>query len=232
MPAPHYLYISILFFSILFPFILSFIKPILFYKKWKALVTAHVCIALFFCIWDIFFTYWGVWGFNPNYIVGLYLINLPVEEVLFFICIPYCCLFIYENINHYMSLKALPKNLYGLLAIACIVPVAYYYNHLYTSVNIGICALLLVYMYFQPKKYYSNFLLSFAISLIPFFIVNGMLTGGFTSEPVVWYDNHQNLGIRIGSIPVEDIFYGFNLLFLNTLVYEYFKKKWLVTTSH
>ena len=50
--------------------------------------------------------------------------------------------------------------------------------------------------------------------LVPFFIINSVLTGSFILDEIVWYNNNYNLGIRIGTIPFEDIFYGFSLLFL------------------
>jgi lycopene cyclase domain-containing protein len=65
----------------------------------------------------------------------------------------------------------------------------------------------------------------YAIILIPFFIVNGLLTGTGLDEPVVWYNDSQNLRMRILTIPVEDIFYGMLLLLLNTALFEKFKRK-------
>jgi lycopene cyclase domain-containing protein len=56
----------------------------------------------------------------------------------------------------------------------------------------------------------------YTISLIPMAIVNGFLT----ALPVVIYDNTQNLGIRIGSIPVEDFIYSAILLLMNIALYE------------
>jgi lycopene cyclase domain-containing protein len=50
--------------------------------------------------------------------------------------------------------------------------------------------------------------------------VNGALTGMFTEMPVVWYDNTENLGIRLISIPVEDIGYAFSMLFGNLFLFE------------
>ena len=61
----------------------------------------------------------------------------------------------------------------------------------------------------------------FVFSLIPFLIVNGFLTGSFTDQPIVSYNDEQNLGIRLLNIPFEDIFYCFNILVLVVAVYEY-----------
>lgn len=59
--------------------------------------------------------------------------------------------------------------------------------------------------------------------LIPFFIVNGLLTGTFISGEVVWYNNAENLGIRIGTVPIEDVFYAFSMLYMNLILIEKFK---------
>jgi len=37
----------------------------------------------------------------------------------------------------------------------------------------------------------------------------------------VWYDNAENLGIRLFTIPIDDISYGFFMLLLVTSVYEW-----------
>jgi lycopene cyclase domain-containing protein len=67
----------------------------------------------------------------------------------------------------------------------------------------------------------SYFYIAYFLSLVPFLVVNGVLT----SLPVVGYDNEENLAIRIYTIPVEDMAYLVNLLLMNLNLYEWFKKK-------
>ena len=94
----HYTYFLILTVALAGPLALSFDKRVAFYKKWKQLFTAMLFPAFLYIIWDIYFTANGVWSFNENYVCGIKLFNLPIEEVLFFFVVPYCCVFIYECI--------------------------------------------------------------------------------------------------------------------------------------
>ena len=90
------------------------------------------------------------------------------------------------------------------------------FGKLYTTITFISSIAILILVLVRNISLLQDFLVSYAFILIPFFIVNGILTGSFIVEQVVWYNNMHNMGIRIGTIPFEDIFYGMTLL-LGTL---------------
>jgi lycopene cyclase domain-containing protein len=224
----HLTYFLILLGSLAGPLALSFDKKVAFYKKWKYLFPAMLFPALFYIAWDIFFTSKGVWSFNENYITGIKLVNLPIEEVLFFFVVPYCCLFIYECIGTYfpsLKIKAFGNTILKLLAIALLVTGAIFYNKYYTSWAFIFTAIFIALIYLlrnQFKTFNATvFIVAYIVILIPFLIVNGFLT----AIPVVLYNNAENLGVRIYTIPFEDIFYGMLLILMNVAIYERLKRK-------
>src|SRR5699024_1341451 len=91
-----YTYLAINFFTIIIPLAWSFHPRYNFYKTWKSFIPAVLITGFCFLLWDSWFTSMGVWGFNPEYITGLNIFNMPVEEVLFFLCIPYACVFTFH----------------------------------------------------------------------------------------------------------------------------------------
>ena len=51
-------------------------------------------------------------------------------------------------------------------------------------------------------------------------MVNGLLTGSLIENQVVWYNNNENLSLRLGTIPVEDVFYALLMLLLVMIGYQ------------
>jgi lycopene cyclase domain-containing protein len=219
----HYTYFIILAISLIGPLALSFDKKVAFYKKWKFIFPSMLLPGIFYIIWDIYFTAIGVWSFNANYITGIKIGNLPVEEVLFFFIVPYCCMFIYECIKCYfpkLKNKKIGDSILQLLGAILLVTGLVYYNHFYTSWAFIFCSIFIVIIYLLKKHFTGfdafSFLVSYAIMMIPFLLVNGFLT----ALPVVQYNDAENLGIRIYTIPIEDTFYGMLLVLMNIVIYE------------
>jgi lycopene cyclase domain-containing protein len=89
-------------------------------------------------------------------------------------------------------------------------------ERLYTSVTFTLAASLLLLSAWKKPAFMGRFYLAYLVCLLPFALVNGVLT----SLPVVWYDNTRNLGFRLGSIPVEDTIYNLLLLLGVIWIYE------------
>ena len=200
-----------------------------FIKWWKEVFLSISIVAIVFIIWDIIFTNIGVWGFNEKYLTGINLVNLPIEEWLFFICIPYASIFTHYAIRYFFPRLVLrwksARSITLMLIIILSFVILFNTDKVYTLINYGLLLFVLLYIVITRNEVIRTFYISFLVILIPFFIVNGILTGSFIDEPVVWYNNDENLGIRLGTVPIEDIGYAFSLIISSIILIEKFKNK-------
>jgi lycopene cyclase domain-containing protein len=212
---------------ILFPFLLSFDKRVHFYRKWQFVLPAVLANAAFFIPWDAYYTHIGVWGFNDRYFEGT-LLGLPYGEWLFFITVPYACVFAHECLTEYIRpdlLQSLDKLLtFALIALFFVVGIIFY-QKIYTAWAFLLSGgLLLAHYIAVPNTYRTRFYLSYVVCLLPFLITNGILTGAVNEEPIVIYNDVHNLssvlGFRMITIPVDDLAYGFLLLFVPIVIFE------------
>ncbi len=232
MEFRNYTYLLLMLGTIAGPLAFSFEKEVRFYTKIKFLVPAVLFSGAIFILWDLRFEELGIWSFNPRYLTGIYILNLPVEEWLFFLVIPYASVFVYEVLNVKLSTFEKP-NLFVAVSLVLLVAFAYMAysarQHLYTFFTFFLLTIYFGYTIFRNrfKPHYTKFYLTWLILLIPLMIVNGVLT----ALPVVEYNSSHILGLRIFTIPVEDFFYFFLLLLMNLTIYEYMKKQRLFNLS-
>ena len=220
-------YFQVLVFSIIIPLIFSFHNKIQFYKKWPAFIRANFLVTIPFLIWDELFTRWGVWGFTHEHLAGFYLFSLPAEEILFFIIIPYCCVFTYEV---FLKIKLKSNKITHLLTLGIGVIILLsgilFLNKIYTAITFISLGVLLVILSSRKQQFANTFYLTYLIITGSFFIiVNGILTGGTLDPPPVWYNDSETLNIRIWTIPIEDFFYSMLLILCNIWLFEIFKSK-------
>ena len=223
-----YTYLLINFFTIIICFIFSFHPKIKFNLYFKPFIISAIIVAIPFIIGDAIFTKMGVWWFNYDYVLGFKLLNLPLEEILFFICIPFSCIYTYYCLNKFFNLSW-NKNYekaFTLFCIAfCLVVGALNLNHIYTWVTFFSCALILILLKFILKvNWIGNLAVVYGILMLPFFMVNGVLTGTGLENPIVNYNPDNFMGLRILTVPLEDAVYGYNMIALNLLLFNYLAK--------
>ncbi|MBS1526925.1 MAG: lycopene cyclase domain-containing protein [Bacteroidetes bacterium] len=223
-----YTYLMIDLLSLSVPLIFSFHPRIKLYKNWNALFPSILIVAAGYTLWDSFFTKLGIWGFNPTYLTGIRVGNLPIEEILFFICIPYSCVFTFECLSPMIPAK-FPQSsariinytfagLFTLIALA-------FYSRPYTASAFGLLSALIFTAVILKTTWLTKFYLVYAVLIIPFLVVNGLLTGTGLSSPIVWYNPTGIIGARILTIPFEDIFYGMGLILANVWLYTLLRSR-------
>ncbi len=196
-------------------------------KDWKSFSISTTIVAIVFLIWDAIFTHLGVWSFNADYSIGFNILKMPIEEWLFFFVIPFCSLFIHFSFQYILpDLKLARKSTQIIAIVFIVIATAIFFTNLskaYTAVNYSFLAVTLIIGVLYYVDLLRRFFITFIIILIPFFIVNGILTGVLTPSPIVSYDDAENLGIRLITIPIEDIGYAFTMLFGNLMIFEWLK---------
>ncbi len=219
-----YTYLLVNFFTIIIPFIYSFHPKLKFYKTWRAFFPAVILTGLFFVLWDNYYTSLGVWGFNSQYLTGIFIGHLPLEEILFFFCIPYACVYTYHCIDLFLKKEMPAKAEYWLtnfFIVSFTLIGLLNYDRTYT-IFAFLCPafFLIVGKYILKVNWLMRFYLIYGILLLPFLLVNGVLTGTGLENPVVWYNEEEMFGMRILTIPVEDVFYGMAMVLMNLLIYK------------
>jgi len=228
----YYLTLDIL--ILIFPLLFSFKWVFPYYKNFKPLFASILIVGSAYIFWDILVTLRGDWWFAEEYLIGLEFV-IPLEEALFFVVVPYSCIFIYENLQYFFPDKKIKFNkwLYYAIAILLAILAIIFYHQEYTILALlSVTTFLLIAATWFPdllqsRNYWAYILISFGA----FLIFNYLLT----SIPIVLYNPEAIWGGTVDqiwygrfiTIPFEDFFYNFSMLSFYLLVYRYFKKRWL-----
>lgn len=231
-----YTYLLIDFFSVIICFIASFDKRIQFNKYFAAFFLSAAIAATPFLAWDIWFTKTGVWWFNTDYTTGIILAGMPIEEWLFFFCIPFACVFTYYCLDKFFNLAwtgALNNVIVFLGFIVCVVVMLLYYNRTYTFVTAAFTLAVLLFLHFIAKKeWIGEATFVYLVLMLGFFPVNGLLTGSGLEKPIVNYNPSEFMGIRMFTIPVEDAVYGYSQFLLNIYFFKLLQRNEKRKSSH
>lgn len=70
------------------------------YRRPRALLLALVPVVVVFSVWDVVGIVREHWSYNPRYVTGIELpLDMPLEELVFFVVIPLCGLLTYEAVG-------------------------------------------------------------------------------------------------------------------------------------
>lgn len=219
-------YILINFLTIIICFIFSFDKRIQFNRYFKPFILASISVAIPFIMWDVWFTANGVWWFNTNYTLGISIFNLPLEECLFFICIPFSCVFTYFCLTKFFNLdwaNGFNNIIVFVTVIVCAVFALIFHDRMYTFVTALVTIATIIYLHFIDKQeWIGETSLVYSILMLGFLPVNGVLTGTGLESPIVNYNSEEFMNFRIGTIPIEDAVYGYVMILWNLYLFKKF----------
>jgi lycopene cyclase domain-containing protein len=194
------------------------------WNHWKEMLIAIILPAIPFLLWDALVT-GAHWNFNSKYVSGIKIIDLPIEEILFFITVPFACLFTWEMIIRRVKANKVTADWLRLMLYAALPAGIYFFaiGKQYTGLTLTFLFLanlldqILKTNLLYDKRFYFYLLLIVVFTII----FNGYLTW----RPVVTYGVNYQLDFRIITIPVEDFFYGISLIFMNTSIYKMLVRK-------
>lgn len=206
------------------PLALSFDGRVHFFTHWPSVALALGLTGLLYLFWDTLVVRRGDWTFNPKYTGTFRVFHLPLGEVLFFIAVPYACLFLFEVVRAYFPPTELwsvnPASIYfGALVF---VGASWFFRHVgYTflallSVAIFLSTLALTHPALAGQ---SEFWIWLGLCFVAFALVDGL----YTALPTIWYNPRAVTGLRVGPIPVEDFFYNLSYLGLTLCFYLVFE---------
>ncbi|UPQ76240.1 lycopene cyclase domain-containing protein [Chryseobacterium nepalense] len=223
-----YTYLLINFFTVIVCFIFSFHYKIKFNRYFGAFLAASLIVGVVFVAWDAWFTKIGVWWFNDQYLLGIRFAGLPLEELLFFICIPFACLFTYFCLDKFFKLdwKPLPEKIFVIISIIIALCIALWFREkIYTFITFlsTVCSLFIL-KFLLKVRWIGKVSFVYLLLMPGFLMVNGILTGTGLESPIVNYNPEEFMGIRILTIPVEDTVYGYELILWNIFLFQMFKK--------
>lgn len=214
----YYLFNAVIFVPVA---VLSLITRVRLFGEWKNLLRAYAYVSLPFIIWDIWAASKGHWLFSQTYITSVRILGLPIEELLFFVTVPFAMMFVWRTLIDkfkqplVVQYSPLVKKVIIGLIVGLLVCAVFVTQRAYTF-----CALVAAAATFlnllQTKYYTDKRFWYFQGLLLVLFVVSNTL---LTALPVILYGPQAIVGFRIGTIPIEDFLFNFALITLFLTVF-------------
>jgi lycopene cyclase domain-containing protein len=218
----NFTYLLVNLFIFLPTLVLSFRTDVRPHLHWRAYLAAFLCVCVPFIAWDVWAYNQGHWSFNQEYVTGLELLNLPLEEWLFFVTVPFAMIYVWGVIKKFIPdqpVKILwPLIGFGFVSATAVFWLASYWQNGYTRTVAVITLIAVIILSISRLAYTVRFWVFQLAALVLFIIFNTILT----SVPIVQYGTEAIIGTRFITIPLEDFLFNFALLNLFLLAFNYF----------
>jgi lycopene cyclase domain-containing protein len=210
---------------LLVPVLLFSGKQLNFVAQSKFIILAGLINVFVFSVPAQFLTQLKGVVFNPPYLTGLTLWELPVEELLLLFILPLSGLAVYLFLNNRFPDNKLEKYslaVSNILLGICIAMLYFGHRKLYTLFTFSILLVFIVYVeYVNKLRFMYRFYRAYLLSLVLYYIVYGILT----TIPVIQYNNAETLNFNLFYIPFEGHFYFMAMLLLTVYLFELFKSR-------
>jgi lycopene cyclase domain-containing protein len=183
----------------------------------RRMVIAWATVSLAWIVLDGLSVARGWWHYNDRYISGVQVAGLPIEEIAFFFTVPLACMLTFFAITKAVQGKVRMQHARHVLwsiAATVVLFALYAGSQERTLADCLLVLITLAALYRSSLIMQRSFWAWNGAILLLCLIFNTMLT----ALPVVIYDEQFMTGIRLGTIPIEDLLYNFSLLNLTALV--------------
>ncbi len=199
-------------------------KTIVFFTELKYMLPAILFSGTIFILFNRRILETGIISFNPAFLSGKFLFKLPLEEWFFLLIISLFSFSVYILITELFPNFERP-NLFLIISVVLLLGFGFGAWHFRQKlIPFFVFFLITIYLGYtifrnRFKMHLTKFYISYAIAVIPYFLIKGLLY----SLPVVFLNTGYTIGIRFLNAPVEEFGYFFLLMLINITIFEYLK---------
>lgn len=205
------------------PIAASFEPRVRFFRAWSRAIGASALVAVPYLVWDALVT-GHHWWFNDLFTLGIRVAGLPIEEILFFLTVPFACIFVWEVLALRLPLERHPYLISTqVLLTSAALPGAWFLDAGLVYTGIAFLALPFVSLADWGLRVHLLRTRRFWIFQVVLILLITLFNGYLTGRPVVLYNDAVKSGLHLFTIPLEDFLYGFGHITLVLIVYEWMK---------
>jgi lycopene cyclase domain-containing protein len=204
---------------ILIPITISLVFPRYNISNIPRIIRASVFGSLPILLFD-FLVAGYFWKYNPKYILGINIFSLPLEELFFFITIPFAIIYAWQQFKKITKKEQHTSNTSKHLILQVLLILLIFYatlTALYYTAGVLIMTLLVI----NNTWIKNNLLDKTGIKFIGLVAIFTLIFNWYlTYRPIVIYNTQVKTNLLITTIPIEDFFFSFILTALVVFTYE------------